>query len=277
MFITDTNQKFNHLDLFNSIFNYSKPLFHGSRGGLDGRIRPESRARTDFGPGFYLTDDVITAKTWVSSDQLPVVYSFFVEPSNLESFNILHLSNLEWAYTILHNRRSCEAFNGSDIDEAIGELTKGFDFIIGPIADDNFRNAINLFSQNGLTDLAFIECLSRIPLGYQIVAKTQEACDLLTKISEDPISEEESFELNRFKEKRIIDAKKSIEQIQLEYQGKGQLLSTLLYVSDTSFLRKKQNNQRVLIFDKQVSSSVNQTYSISQSNRCLDKKEDIQR
>lgn len=35
--------------------DYSKPetLFHGSRGGIEGDIKPISRPRCDFGQGFF--------------------------------------------------------------------------------------------------------------------------------------------------------------------------------------------------------------------------------
>ena len=32
-------------------------LYHGSRGGIDGDIAPISRARCDFGQGFYLGEE----------------------------------------------------------------------------------------------------------------------------------------------------------------------------------------------------------------------------
>ena len=31
-------------------------LYHGSRGGIQGKIRPCSRLRCDFGKGFYMGD-----------------------------------------------------------------------------------------------------------------------------------------------------------------------------------------------------------------------------
>ena len=39
-----------------------KILFHGSRGGIDGNIKPISRVRCDFGKGFYMGEDSNQAK-----------------------------------------------------------------------------------------------------------------------------------------------------------------------------------------------------------------------
>ena len=50
-------------------------LFHGSRGGIDGKIQPISRVRCDFGQGFYMGEDANQAKSLVVDDDSPFFYT----------------------------------------------------------------------------------------------------------------------------------------------------------------------------------------------------------
>lgn len=49
-------------------------LYHGSRGGIQGDIRPNSRPRCDFGQGFYMGTNPLQAKSLVASDTAPYFY-----------------------------------------------------------------------------------------------------------------------------------------------------------------------------------------------------------
>ena len=50
-------------------------LYHGSRGGLEGSIRPISRVRCDFGKGFYMGESEEQAKGLIVEDSSPVLYT----------------------------------------------------------------------------------------------------------------------------------------------------------------------------------------------------------
>lgn len=48
-------------------------LYHGSRGGIDGLIRPISRVRCDFGQGFYMGESEEQAKGLIVEDSVPIL------------------------------------------------------------------------------------------------------------------------------------------------------------------------------------------------------------
>ena len=51
-----------------------KILFHGSRGGIDGDICPESRNNCDFGSGFYLGENKLQAAAHIVHVYLTTKY-----------------------------------------------------------------------------------------------------------------------------------------------------------------------------------------------------------
>lgn len=50
-------------------------LYHGSRGGIVGKIEPNSRIRCDFGKGFYIGTKPEQAKTLIFNDNMPIFYT----------------------------------------------------------------------------------------------------------------------------------------------------------------------------------------------------------
>ena len=81
-------------------------LFHGSRGGIDGKIKPISRVRCDFGQGFYLGTNAQQAKAIVIDDDSPYFYTMKLKLSEIPEDRILNLTNdKDWLYTILANRK----------------------------------------------------------------------------------------------------------------------------------------------------------------------------
>lgn len=47
-------------------------LYHGSRGGIEGNIKPESREKCDFGKGFYLGENPMQVRGLICGDSDPV-------------------------------------------------------------------------------------------------------------------------------------------------------------------------------------------------------------
>ena len=60
-----------------------KFLYHGSRGGIVGNIKPESRIRCDFGKGFYMGTNREQAMSLIAADQAPVLYELKLDLINV--------------------------------------------------------------------------------------------------------------------------------------------------------------------------------------------------
>ena len=203
-------------------------LYHGSRGGLSGAIEPVSRPRTDFGRGFYMGSDSLQTKALVFDQQPAFEYSMTVDFASLDDLKVLEVSDVDWAYLILHNRRAADLFNGTQIDLEIGRITDGADFIIGPIADDRMTTAIRLFERNLLTDAGLVACLKSVPYGYQVVARTQRACDAINVITGSPIDDDEQYDILGYTLRNRRLAKNVIDSIAVEYAHVGRRISELL-------------------------------------------------
>ena len=92
-------------------------LYHGSRGGLDGPIRPESRIRCDFGKGFYMGESQEQAKSLIIEDSSPVFYTIKLKLSEIPDNKILLLKDYDWLYAVLSNRQKIQEFNELEISE----------------------------------------------------------------------------------------------------------------------------------------------------------------
>lgn len=215
-------------EYFEYLTNPSVVFYHGSRGGLIGDISPISRPGTDFGRGFYAGNLAMQAKSLVIYDQQPVAYSLQIDFSGIREEDVKFLDYKEWVYTVLCNRRNCKMFNGTWLDDLTTERTAGYEFIVGPTADDRMNEAVRLFSENALTDEGLAACLATAPYGIQIVAKTEAACRRIKVIAEQPIYETEAEGIREYRRKLHAEAKTKCREIQIAYKGKGKYLSEIL-------------------------------------------------
>ncbi len=213
---------------YDQITSPDRILYHGSRGGIIGPIVPRSRPGTDFGEGFYMGTDPMQTKGLVAAEAQPVSYALSVDFSHVSHSQVLVLDRYEWIFTILHFRRTCRPFNGSVIDETMGKLTRGFDFIMGPIADDRMNEAVRRFAANELTDEGLFACLSRVRYGTQIVAKTESACRRIEVVAEQIMYEDELDDILEYQRKQRMQARGIVSRIQEEFKGRGRYLSELI-------------------------------------------------
>ncbi len=86
-------------------------LCHGSRGDLDGDIKPISRVRCDFGKGFYMGENEKQAKGLIVEDSSPILYTVKLKLSEISDNRILRLQEKDWIYAVLANRRRIQDFN----------------------------------------------------------------------------------------------------------------------------------------------------------------------
>ena len=150
-------------------------LYHGSKSGISGKIKPISREHCDFGKGFYMGTDVSQALTLICDYEDSKLYIVSIDMRILEQIEIP--TDIEWAMLVAYNRGKMEAINGTDFYNKYKDVTKGKDIVIGCIANDRMFYVIDNFFQGSITDAALVNSLSVLQLGKQYVAVSQKACD----------------------------------------------------------------------------------------------------
>ena len=203
-------------------------LYHGSRGGIVGRIEPISRARCDFGSGFYMGTNPDQAKTLVSSDQAPFFYKVELDLSALSDKRILRLDGMDWAYFVLYNRGRLDAVKKTSLYKKCAKLALERDVIVGPIADDAMNEVMNRFIHGEITDKAFLECIRGLDYGIQYVAKTSSACACVTVLEEMELYGKELDDAILLSEKRRRDGKEIADVMQRKYRREGKYFDEIL-------------------------------------------------
>ena len=164
-----------------------KILYHGSRTGIMGQIRPISRNRCDFGTGFYMGEHKEQAAGLVLNEEHPKLYTLRL--SILDDAKILYLNNRDWLYAVLANRRNARKFNELETAKKWRRIVNEYDIVVGKIADDKMNDAIKEFVRNALTDKALYGCLQYVDYGNQYVAKTGHMCSQIEILDEMPVNE----------------------------------------------------------------------------------------
>lgn len=203
-------------------------LYHGSRGGIVGKIEPKSRLRCDFGAGFYMGTNPDQAKTLVSNDQAPYFYKLELDLSEFPADHILRLDGMEWAYFVLYNRGRLDSVKKSALYERCTRLASGKDIIIGPIADDAMNEVMNRFIHGDITDKAFMECIRGLDYGIQYVAKTEAACGCVVVLEEKELYGKELDEAALLAEKRRKDGRALADAMQRRYRREGRYFDEIL-------------------------------------------------
>ena len=121
-------------------------LYHGSRGGLQGAIKPISRERCDFGQGFYMGTNPEQAKSLVCNEDYPVFYSLELRLSEIPEERIYRPTETEWLQIVLSFRRQVKEYSDLPVAEKMRQKLKDYDVIIGPISDDRMKDAMKAFT-----------------------------------------------------------------------------------------------------------------------------------
>lgn len=211
-------------------------LYHGSRGGIDGQIKPISRARCDFGKGFYMGTNPLQAKSLVIEDAEPVFYELKLKLSEIPDDRILMLKENDWINAILANRKRCEEFNSLYLAEEWINKLDDYDIVIGAIADDRMNEAMQRFSDYALTDKGLIACLQSVDYGFQYVAKSEFACSKIEVISERNIFGKEADDIRRYTAVKRAESRDIIRDMIIKYQREGLYLNEII-------LNERKNEQ----------------------------------
>jgi transcriptional regulator with XRE-family HTH domain len=175
------------------IGNESIILFHGSKSGITGEIKPISRKRCDFGRGFYMGTEKLQPLTLICNFPSAILYTMNF---NLNGLRVLELEvGIDWALLIAYNRGKMEHISHSPIYRKYSEFTSDCDIIIGDIANDRMFIVLDRFFTGDITDVALINSLSVLKLGKQYVALSEKACMQVDILKEYVINEAQRNEL----------------------------------------------------------------------------------
>ena len=129
-------------------------LYHGSKSGLVGDIKPISREKCDFGKGFYMGTTPEQPLTLICDFEDSKFYIVSLDASELENVEIP--ANIDWAMTVAYHRGRMEKINGSDFYNKYAAITRGKDLAIGNIANDKMFYVIDNFFLENITDIALV-------------------------------------------------------------------------------------------------------------------------
>lgn len=143
-------------------------VYHGSSQEVQKPNLLHGRVDTDFGLGFYLTEDRKMAEKWAVGKNTSVINKYDL---NLEGLNVIRLGlSKQWLEFVTSNRGfSDKTFN---ID--------GVDVIIGPTADDKMFITISNYMSGFITSEQAIKYLNVANYSDQIVLKTDKALNQIS-------------------------------------------------------------------------------------------------
>ena len=154
-------------------------------------IKGGSDPNNDYGPSFYLTLDLDSAKSWAcKNNTIGVVNKYVVDNKKYEDLKVLDLTNktkfsiLNWLAILMHFRKLDSSFIKKN-QLAIEWLKKFFinvneyDVVIGYRADDSYFRFPSSFISNELAFDDLEEIFMLGDLGVQYAFMSQRAIDLL--------------------------------------------------------------------------------------------------
>lgn len=203
-------------------------VYHGSRGGLFGDIRPISRSRCDFGVGFYMGDSKAQAKGLIVETENPTLYTLRLRLSEIPEDRILLLNGKEWLNTVLACRQRIKDFSELGIaKEALQRLDR-YDIVIGAIADDRMNEAMTRFSEYALTDRGLLACLESVRYGNQYVAKTESACSKIEIIDVRTLRRKELDDVRKYTKEKRLESRNVVIAMAQKYQREGLYLNEIV-------------------------------------------------
>jgi len=201
-------------------------LFHGSKSGITGDIKPISRELCDFGKGFYMGTEQMQPLTLICNFPNAKLYTV---KSDLTGLRVLEIEvGIDWALLIAYHRGKMEHIKGSDIYQKYAELLSGCDMVVGDIANDRMFMVLDRFFSGEITDTALISSLSALKLGKQYVALTDKACSQIEIIEIKAISEAERNVLRIESEAHRKEGIRQAEEICKKHRRDGRFFDEII-------------------------------------------------
>lgn len=166
-------------------------IYHGSKRIIEQPKVKGSYIKNDYGPAFYLTTDLNSAKSWAcKNDEVGIVNKYIVDDKRFKSLKILDLTNessftvLNWIAILLHFRELDSFYKKTSL-KIISWLEKyyidvnEYDVIKGFRADDAYFR----FAKDFVNGTLAFEDLRRVfelgNLGIQYAFISEKAIKLL--------------------------------------------------------------------------------------------------
>ncbi|MCR5308679.1 MAG: DUF3990 domain-containing protein [Bacilli bacterium] len=171
-------------------------IYHGSKKIINNPLYKGSNPSNDYGPAFYVTKDLESAKSWAcKNNTIGIVSKYNIDNKVYSSLKVLDLTDknkysvLNWIAILMHFRTLDSHFVKNN-EIVLNWLSKyyinvnDYDVIIGYRADDTyFRFPIRFISN----DLAFEDLESVFKsgnLGVQLALISQKAIDSLKYVGD---------------------------------------------------------------------------------------------
>ena len=201
-------------------------LYHGSKSGIKGPVAPISRERCDFGKGFYMGTEPYQPLTLISDFEES---RFYVVSLGLTGLRVLKVKpDLEWAMLVAYNRGKMDVIKGTSLYGQYAAMSKGYDVIVGSIADDRMFYVLDNFFLGNITDKALVMSLSALQLGEQYVAVTEKACKHVKIEAEVELSHLERIFLRDLSESNRVKGVDLANEICRDYRREGRFFDEIL-------------------------------------------------
>lgn len=189
----------------------AKTLYHGSKSGLVGPIRPASRDCCDFGSGFYMGDSPLQPQTLICRMERPWFYTLAFDMNGLvvSTFSSVR----EWALFIAYNRGAMAGYAGTPLEARMKAIVAGKDVLFGRIANDRVFYAAQRFFEGDITLEALADVLKALNYGNQYVALTERACSRVGIRSARVLSAAECDSLRQKSERQRAHAENQTNEI----------------------------------------------------------------
>ena len=201
-------------------------LYHGSKSGIRGPIAPISRERCDFGKGFYMGSEPYQPLTLISDFEDSRFYVISLDMTDLRVLNVK--PDLEWAMLVAYNRGKMDEAKGTSLYQRYAAMAKGYDVIVGSIANDRMFYVLDNFFLGNITDKALVKSLSALQLGQQYVAITEKACKHAQIKTEIELSHLERTFLRDLSESNRVKGVNLANEICKDYRREGKYFDEIL-------------------------------------------------
>ncbi len=201
-------------------------VYHGSKAGIEGSIKPIGSSVNDFGRGFYLGDEPSQPLTLICRGARPTFYTCELD---LDGLRVHRFDDgLDWALFVAWNRDMIpEEFRGV-YDARFQAIRAENDILIGRIADDRMFIVLDMFFKNTLSDTALVDCLKALNLGYQYCVLTDAACARVKVVDSRVLSEDECQTLRKKSHRQRQRAIDEVERIRLGHLHDGLFFQEIL-------------------------------------------------
>lgn len=204
----------------------SLTLYHGSKNGLNGPIRPLSRSVCDFGRAFYLGDSPHQPETLICDNDSPHLYTCELDLTDLSVHAFA--DNLDWAMFVAWNRNRIPTEYRQFFDAKYAPLVATTDVFRGKIANDRMFVVLGWFFDDFISDAGLVEALGVLNLGNQYACISEKACRQVMVV-EDRVLTPQACEIlrNRAMNQREY-AMGAVDRIRRFHRRNGRFFSEIL-------------------------------------------------